>query len=295
MTIRYVYNIVSSLLSIGESNRLNNYSIATDKLSESLQRSAGTLKVMGNDLSKAAALTVAGNSILQDPDSVAAGLRTISLRLAGTKVAAEKLKKISGSTGDLDGLETELEGMTLTTSKLNAQIQALTSVNGGKGVSILDENGAYRDTYDILLDIAKVYKDIQEADSKFGTKNAQAILEIIAGKNRSNVLASILQNPELLENVYKTAQNSSGSALEELKKYKEGVEGTINELQNTWEEAWTNTLSSGFIKWGVNAAETFLNVTSAASGLVPVIANLIALFLRLKYEGKTNRFCPIRV
>lgn len=51
----------------------NNMPIATDELASSLQRSAGTLATLGATLEEAAALTVAGNSILQDPDSVAAG------------------------------------------------------------------------------------------------------------------------------------------------------------------------------------------------------------------------------
>lgn len=51
----------------------NNMPIATDELASSLQRSAGTLATLGATIEEAAALTVAGNSILQDPDSVAAG------------------------------------------------------------------------------------------------------------------------------------------------------------------------------------------------------------------------------
>lgn len=51
----------------------NNMPIATDELASSLQRSAGTLATLGATIEEAAALTVAGNNILQDPDSVAAG------------------------------------------------------------------------------------------------------------------------------------------------------------------------------------------------------------------------------
>ena len=51
----------------------NNMPIGTDELASSLQRSAGTLATLGATLEEAAALTVAGNAILQDPESVAAG------------------------------------------------------------------------------------------------------------------------------------------------------------------------------------------------------------------------------
>ena len=63
------------------------------------------------------------------------------------------------------------------------------------GISVLDENGRLRDTYDVLLDIAKVYDEIVAKDDQMGTNTSNALLELLAGKTRSNILASILQNP----------------------------------------------------------------------------------------------------
>ena len=71
----------------GESNSKNKFNITTNALAESLQRSAATLKTTGNDINEAIALTVAGNSILQDPLSVGSGLKTISLRIQGKIIA----------------------------------------------------------------------------------------------------------------------------------------------------------------------------------------------------------------
>ena len=61
----------------------NNYSISTDGLATALQDSASALVTANNDLNEAVALTTAGNAIPQDPSSVGAGMRTISLRLVG--------------------------------------------------------------------------------------------------------------------------------------------------------------------------------------------------------------------
>ena len=47
--------IIDKLNNIG-----NNFSISTNQLAESLQKSAGTLTVAGNDINEAIALTVAG-------------------------------------------------------------------------------------------------------------------------------------------------------------------------------------------------------------------------------------------
>ena len=71
-------DIVDKLNNIG-----NNYSIATDGIAEALQRSASSLTTAGNTLDEAIALVTAGNAVVQDPESVGAGLRTISLRLVG--------------------------------------------------------------------------------------------------------------------------------------------------------------------------------------------------------------------
>ena len=61
----------------------NRYSISTDGLATALQDSASSLETANNDLNEAVALTTAGNAVTQDPSSVGAGLRTISLRLVG--------------------------------------------------------------------------------------------------------------------------------------------------------------------------------------------------------------------
>ena len=51
----------------------NNYAISTDELASALQKSAATLSVAGNDIYEAAALVTAGNTVLQDADSVGTG------------------------------------------------------------------------------------------------------------------------------------------------------------------------------------------------------------------------------
>jgi hypothetical protein len=71
-------NIVDKLNEVG-----NNYAISTDGIATALQKSASALKTANNDMDEAVALVTAGNAVVQDPDSVGAGLRTISLRLTG--------------------------------------------------------------------------------------------------------------------------------------------------------------------------------------------------------------------
>lgn len=128
----------------------------------------------GNSLDEALALLTSGNLITQDISKTSAGLRTISLRIAGTEEAKEQLAEIDGQVDDF---------VVRTQSKTDKIIRDYTAVasNNYKGISVLDDNGNLRNTYDILLDISKVYKEIQEEDKKRGSNRAQALVEELAG------------------------------------------------------------------------------------------------------------------
>lgn len=216
----------------------NNYAISTDGIATALQDSGSALVAAGNDFDKSVALVTAANSVVQDPSKVGAGLRTIALRLRGT--SAEELTSMGEDT----------EGLVETTSKLNSNIKALTAVNGKAGVSILDMNGNYRDTYDILKDISQVWDDIGKQDLVDGQNRQAALLEMMAGKNRSNILASILQHPELLTDVYNdSANNYQNSAQNELNTYLDSIEAKTTKIKESWSQLWqsegtTNTFKS---------------------------------------------------
>lgn len=173
---------------MGESNRWNNYAISTADLAQSLTKSSASLVAAGGDLAEAAALTATANAIIQDADSVGTALKTTSLRLRGTDT---KLL-------DEEGLDSE--GAVTSKSKLQSKVKALS------GVDILTATGEYKSTYEILYDIAKVWKSINDMDQA-------ALLELISGKRNSSVIASILQSPEALKAAYEDAQNAEGKCV----------------------------------------------------------------------------------
>ena len=137
-----------------------------------------------------------------------------------------------------------------TSSKTQQIIKDYTAVasNAYQGIDVLDANGNLRNTYDILLDIAKVYKEIQEEDKKAGTNRANALVEAIAGKNRSNIASSILLNPEMLESVYNSALDADGAAMKELDSYMESLDAKVAQFQNRLQELESDLVSSGFLK-----------------------------------------------
>lgn len=252
--------IVDKLNEVG-----NNYSISTDELAQGLQKSAATLSLMGNTIDEAAALITTANSVIRDADSVSAGLRTISLRIVGTSEAEEEL---SAMNEEVDAF------VKATNSKKQQIIKDYTSVasNSYQGFDILDENGNYKNTYETLLGIAKIYKEIQEQDKKLGTNHATALVEELAGKNRSNIAAAILQDPEQIESVLKSSQEAAGSAQKELNSYLDSIEGRTQKLQNKAQEFWYRAIDTDVIKDGISLLTNLLDlITSIVDkvGLLP--------------------------
>lgn len=257
----------------------NNYAISTDGLATALQNSASSLTTAGNDINEAVALITAGNAIAQDPSSVGAGLRTISLRLVGTKAAKSELESIGEDT----------EGLITTTSKLrDTIISATKSASGdGKGFDILDDSGNYKSTYEIMLGLADLYDEIVEKDRELGTNNLNLLLETIAGKNRSNIAASILQNADLLESVYNSSLDSKGSAARENEAYLESIQGHIEQIKNLWAQLWIGEHNREFVNFFLDAAKYALELIDKLGAVKILLGSggLYGAFVALRSVG----------
>lgn len=216
---------------------------------------------------------MAGNAINQDPLSVAAGLKTVSMRINGTSVK------------EMQEAGEDTTGMIETYSKLESQVKSLTAVNGKLGVSLRDTNGNYRSTYEVLSDIANVWEDIQSADKADGKNRTNALLEILAGKNRANIVASILDNPEMLNNAYEDVQNSMNSAANEQASYMESMEAHLNILTSKFQEMWQNTINTEAANSFIDFLGNAIDLVNDLGGLTPVITGLVAAFASFKGVG----------
>lgn len=273
-------DIIDVLNNIG-----NNYSISTDGLATALKDSASALVTANNDLNEAVSLTTAGNAITQDPSKVGAGLRTISLRLVGTEEAKQ----------ELSDLGEETDGMITTVSKLRDTIMDATKAasSDGKGFDILDSNGNYKSTYEIMQGLADLYDNIVKKDKELGTNNLNLLLETIAGKNRANIAASILQNGDMLRSVYEDAQNSEGSAEKELNSYLDSIDGKMAQLENRAQEFWFKVIDSETIKNGIDLLSTLLKGATDfvdTVGLLPTIFTGVAAAFSFKNVGRDKMY-----
>lgn len=267
MPMRHTFFCVVSRACL-ESNSLNNFSISTDGLASALQRSASALKTAGNDIDESIGLITAGNQIAQDPESVGAAMRTIALRLTGTSVAVQQLNDIGEET----------EGVITTVSKLRDTIMSATKVasNGFKGIDILDENGNYKSTAEILQEIADIYTEIEETDKKTSSNNINLLLETIAGKNRANIASSILQSPDILREAIESSKTADGSAEKENQAYLDSIEAKLLLLKNQLQELATVTINSDIFKKVIVDATKFLKLITQLSENIGTFGTLLS-------------------
>lgn len=94
----------------------NTQPIDTAGIFAGLQRSASSMSAANNTLEETIALITAGNAVMQDPDRVGNGLKTISMR-------------IRGATTELEAAGESTEGMAKSTASLRKEVMALAGVD----------------------------------------------------------------------------------------------------------------------------------------------------------------------
>lgn len=187
-----------------------------------------------NDLSQSIALITTANTIAQNPESVGTGLKTMALRLRSTKTEIEEMGE-------------DAEGAAENVSKLREQVLALTK---NKVDIQLDEN-TYKSSYDILLEISKVWNELNDM-------SRASLLEQLFGKRQANVGAAILENGELLQQVYETAESSIGSATKEQEKFAKSIQYSINSFKATYQTLASDIVDSEFVKGLVDLGSTIV-------------------------------------
>lgn len=247
----------------------NNFPIDTAGIGEALQRSAASFYAANTDLSKSIALITGTNSVVQDPDSVGTMWKTVSMRIRGVTQELEEA-----------GLETD--GMVESTAQLRDLVQGLT------GFDIMaDEAGTqFKDIYDIVVGIGHEWKNLTDVEQA-------GLLEALAGKRQGNALSAALNNISMIEEAYKTAENSAGSALKEQEEYEKGIEYSLNRLEAVYQTFANHILDSklvkGIIDFGSNTIEVIDKVTSKL-GSLRTIGLGVGLFTGFKNVGRPKMF-----
>lgn len=202
----------------------NNFAISSGGIGEALLRSASALATANNDLSQSIALITTANTIAQNPEMVGTGLKTMALRLRSTKTEIEEMGE-------------DAEGAAENVSKLREQVLALTK----NKVDIQLDPDTYKSSYQILLEISKVWNELSDISQA-------SLLEQLFGKRQANVGAAILENGDLLQEVYKTAEESMGSATKEQEKLTKSIQYSIKSFKAAYQSLASDLVKSDFVK-----------------------------------------------
>ncbi len=245
----------------------NNFAISSKGIGDALVRSAAALASAGNSLDESIALVTAANTIVQNPDVVGTTMKTLSMYLRAAKTEAEEAGEST-------------EGMANSISELRSEILALT---GGK-VDIQIDNDTFKNTTQILRELSGIWEELTDV--------SQAnLLEMIGGKRNANVVASLIENFELVEEVLESSSNAAGSALAENEKYLDSINGKISQFHAAFEALSSAFINSDFVKWVVEFGTDIIEgLTSTIDmlGSIPTLITAITGALTVYQKSKNN-------
>ena len=243
----------------------NKYALSATDIGEAMKRSASALEVGNNSFEESIGLITAMNEIVQNSENTGNSLKVLSLRLRGAKA-------------ELEDMGEDTDGLCDSTSKLREQVKALS------GVDIMEDDNTFKST-------AQQVKELGEAFVKLDDVSQAALLEIIAGKSRSNAVAALLKNYQQIDNVIADLDDAEGSALRENEAIVDSIDGRIKVLSATAEEFWQKFIDTDFVKNAVSLASDLLGLLTQIIdkfGTLPTIAAGIGAAFSFKNVGEWN-------
>ena len=184
--------------------------------------------------------------------------------------------RLRGAKSELNDMGEDTEDMVTSTSKLRKQVMALTG-----GFDIMKDENTFKDIYEIMLGIGKVWEDMSDVDQA-------ALLELLAGKRQSNALAAVLTNVDTLQKAYESAENSAGSAEAEQERYTKGIAYSMGQFKASVEELNHTLISSELVKFFVDFGTGAIKALDDVTGKLktfPVLFNAIIASMSVK-SGK---------
>jgi len=214
----------------------NNFGVGTNDLQLALSKTSSAMAGYGNSFSETLGIITAGTEVMVgQPSKVARGWRTIGANILG----------------------------------LAKKQDTWTDSNNKVTLSLKDNQGQIRSTFDILKDLDGQWGSLSETE-----KNSIALE--LSGKNQMEVFKSTMDNFSTAIGANETALNSQGSAAEENARYMESLQGHLSKLKSAFTEFANALISSDFLKTIIDIGTKILKVASTDFGQFIVKAGLVA-------------------
>ena len=247
----------------------NEYAVSAANVGAALSRSASALQLAGASIEQAAGMSTGIAEVTQDAEKAGNALKVVSLRIRGMK-------------GELEELGEDVDENVESFSKMQTHILNLTH----GAVNIFNDDGSFKNIYEIMQGIAKIYYDLSD------TEQAD-LLETVAGKHRANDIAALISNWSQVESATESAYEAAGTASKEQDKYMESMQGHLNQLQATWQVLSNSFLDSGALKNLIDLATKLLSILNESIeniGTIPTILFIALSALSFKNVGRTKMF-----
>lgn len=161
----------------------NEHAVNTNDLQIALSKASASMATANNTYEETIALVEGATAIMQgQAGTVGNGLRTLAINIASLAATSDEF----------------------------------VAANGKVNISLKDEQGQLRSTYQILEDLSKVWEDLVPAEQ-------MAIAKALGGKTRFNVVTSLMRNFSDAQETLSDALNSTNSAMEENSRFMESI------------------------------------------------------------------------
>lgn len=203
----------------------NNFAVGTNDLQNALTKAGSAMSVAGNSFEETIGMVTAGTEIMVgQPAKVGRGLRTIAINI----------------------------------SKLAQEQETLSVANGKYTISLQDQDGQMKSTYDIMSQLGDIWGDLNETEQT-------ALATQLAGKTQFEVFSNVMKNWGSAVEATNTALDSNGSSMRENEKYLDSIEGKIQAFRSAWEQLSFHLVNSDLIK----------DVVDLGTKIITVIDNIV--------------------
>lgn len=233
----------------------NTEPVSAQDLSEIMKRSSAALDAANTSFEKTVALGTAMNSVLQDSATTGTALKTLSMYLRATKTE----------------LEDSGEDATYCASSMSKLRDSILGLTKGQ-VDIQLDKDTYKDVYDIMQEISRVYDQLTDKDQA-------ALLNLLGGKRNANAIQALIKQFKIAEDTLAQTENAAGSAMRENETYLDSIQGKMSQMSSAFQKLSGDLLDSDLVKGIVDIGTAVIDLTDDVvnlTGVLPALAGVLS-------------------
>lgn len=229
---------------------------STEELGEALSRTANSAQLAGVEYDKLLAMiATVSETTRQSASAIGNSFRSIFTRLQAVSLGS----LVDEEGEDISQVDTLLKNYGI-------DLMEVTNNLSNMG-ALLDLLGSKWDSYT--------------------TAQQSEIATTIAGNYQRERFIALMEEWDRVLELEQVSLESSGSAMDKYSVYQGSIEAGLNRLSSAWTELADETINSDWIKWLVDFATGFLELSTQTGGLANTILGLASAFVVLRNVIKT--------